>query len=190
MMARAVVPLLVGISLTSQVAYSTPQAAEPREQDRPRSKPVEPALPPGDQLVTRHAICRWAEEPPMLDGKLDDECWRRAAVIDHFATFWTVPRTPRKGTAAYLAWDKDALYYAGSMTDAELRSFGTRRNDSLWNGDVFELFLKPSAERPEYYEFQANPRGNVFEIAFPRRGHQFAGGFTTPPCSGARPSSF
>ena len=71
---------------------------------------------------------------------------------------------------AYLVWDDDALYYAGSMTDAELRSFGTKRNDHLWNGDVFELFLKPSADRPEYYEFQANPRGVVFEAPFPSAG--------------------
>ncbi len=90
-----------------------------------------------------------------------------ASVIDHFGTFWTNPKKSISGTFAYLVWDDDALYYAGSMTDAELRSFGTKRNDHLWNGDVFELFLKPDEERPEYYEFQANPRGAVFEVLFP-----------------------
>ena len=81
--------------------------------------------------MTWHAVCRWAEEPPVLDGKLDDRCWQKAAVIDHFATFWTVPKSPRKGTFAYLVWDDDAFHYASSMTDAELRAFGNRRNDSL-----------------------------------------------------------
>ena len=56
------------------------------------------------------------------------------------------------------------------MTDAELRAFGSNRNDHLWEGDVFEMFFKPSKQRPEYYEFQANPRAVVFEVAFPRRG--------------------
>jgi hypothetical protein len=56
------------------------------------------------------------------------------------------------------------------MTDAEVKAFGTQRNDTLWDGDVFELFLKPSAEHPEYFEFQANPRGLIFEMAFPKRG--------------------
>jgi hypothetical protein len=52
------------------------------------------------------------------------------------------------------------------MTDPEIRPFGTRQNDHLWNGDVFELFFKPSRERPEYFEFQVNPKSVLFESAF------------------------
>ena len=143
-------------------------------------------------IVTRAAVCSWAAEPPVLDGKLDDHCWQRAAVIDRFGSFWTNPKKAISGTFAYLVWDDDALYYAGSMTDAELRSFGTKRNDHLWNGDVFELFLKPSEDRPEYYEFQANPRGGVlFEERHSRKPRQrLLGGFaTTPPCWETRPPS-
>jgi len=118
--------------------------------------------------TTRAAVCRWAAAPPKLDGKLDDPCWRAAAPIEDFAAFWA--DAPRSGTRAYLAWDDEALYYAAEMTDAELRAFGSKRNEHLWEGDVFEMFFKPSKYRPEYYEFQANPRAVVFEVAFPRRG--------------------
>src|SRR5262249_60454979 len=52
------------------------------------------------------------------------------------------------------------------MTDADLRAFGTKHNDHLWNGDVFELFFKPRLERPEYFEFQVNPKSVLFEAAF------------------------
>ena len=161
---------VVGISLASNA-----QAQEPKAKQR-----AELLVSEGD-VVTRNAVCRWAKEPPVLDGKLDDACWKTASVIDHFGTFWTNPKKSIAGTFAYLVWDDDALYYAGSMTDAELRSFGTKRNDHLWNGDVFELFLKPSDERPEYYEFQANPRGAVFEVLFPKRGHDFGGFANAPP---------
>ena len=121
-----------------------------------------------DEIVTRQAVCRWADRPPVLDGKLDDPCWKNAAVIDRFGAYWT--KTPRQGTRAYLVWDDEALYYAATMTDTELRSYGTHHNDTLWDGDVFELFFKPSTDRPAYYEFQANPREIVFEMAFPGRG--------------------
>ncbi|MGC8639151.1 MAG: carbohydrate-binding family 9-like protein [Isosphaeraceae bacterium] len=127
-----------------------------------------PAAGPEQDMVTRQAVCRWAEKPPVLDGKLDDPCWKHAAVIDRFASFWT--KTPRAGTKAYLVWDDEAIYYAGTMSDTEVKAFGTHRNDTLWDGDVFELFLKPSADRPEYFEFQANPRGLIFEMAFVKRG--------------------
>ena len=119
--------------------------------------------------MTREAVCRWAARPPVLDGKLDDRCWQDAVAITQFASYWD-KKTPRAGTRAYLVWDDEALYYAATMTDAELRSYGTHRNDSLWDGDVFEMFFKPSADGPEYYEFQANPRELIFECAFPRRG--------------------
>ena len=54
------------------------------------------------------------------------------------------------------------------MTDAELRAFGTQRNDTLWLGDVFELFFKPCADRPEYYEFQVNPRSTHPRTGLPQ----------------------
>jgi hypothetical protein len=121
-------------------------------------------------IVTREAVCRWAVQPPVLDGKLDDKCWEQAVAITQFASYWEKAKPPRGGTRAYLVWDHEALYYGATMADAELRSYGTKRNDTLWDGDVFELFFKPSTTRPEYYEFQANPREFVFECAFPARG--------------------
>jgi hypothetical protein len=120
-----------------------------------------------DPPVTREAECRWAEKAPTIDGKLDDPAWKSAAVIDRFPSFWkkTEPGAAH-ATRARLVWDREALYFAAEMTDADVRAFGTRHNDSLWNGDVFELFFKPSRDRPEYFEFQSNPKSVLFESAF------------------------
>ena len=126
-----------------------------------------------DVPATREAVCRWAAVAPVIDGKLDDEVWDTAAVIEHFPAFWEGKDTG-KGTRARLLWDKDALYFAATMTDAELRSFGTKRNDTLWNGDVFELFFKPETDKPAYYEFQVNPKAVILELPFPKRGDDFA----------------
>jgi hypothetical protein len=141
--------------------------------------PAAPDDKPKEPPATREATCRWAEAPPVLDGKLDDPAWASAAVIDKFPAFWKGDETT--GTKAYLVWDKDALYYAATMTDAELRSFGTKRNDHLWEGDVFELFFKPDADKPAYYEFQVNPKSVILELAFPRRGFDFNTLAAAPP---------
>ncbi len=156
--------LLSGVT-TTVITISLSAALRARQQETPSSTQTGKVE---HEMVTRQAVCRWASQPPVLDGRLDDPCWQQAKVIDHFASYWN--KTPRAGTRAFLVWDDEALYYAATMTDAEVRAFGTKRNDTLWNGDVFELFLKPSAERPEYFEFQGNPRGVVFEMAFPGRG--------------------
>ena len=82
--------------------------------------------------VTREAVCRWTDQPPTIDGQLDDPAWQRAAVIDHFPSFWkgTDPG-PAHATKARLLWDNEALYYAAELTDADVRAFGTKRNDHL-----------------------------------------------------------
>ncbi|MBX6314720.1 MAG: carbohydrate-binding family 9-like protein [Isosphaeraceae bacterium] len=129
--------------------------------------------------AARAATCRWAEKPPVLDGKLDDPAWAGAAAIDTFPSFWKGTRT--EGTRAYLVWDDEALYFAATMTDTELRSYGTKHNDRLWLGDVFELFFKPKQEEPAYYEFQVNPKSVLLELAFPRRGFDFATLAAKPP---------
>jgi hypothetical protein len=159
---------LVRLFLSTWCAVLVTTAATPaneiqeRKDDSPSSK--------SSQKVTLQATCRWAQEPPVIDGRLDDPCWKNGAAIDRFGIFWSNAAAPERATVAYLMWDNSALYYAAMMNDAELRSFGTRRNDTLWHGDVFELFLKPSAKRSPYYEFQANPRSVVFEMFFPKRG--------------------
>ena len=67
------------------------------------------------------------------------------------------------------------------MTDKELRAFGTKHNDMLWNGDVFELFFKPEVDKPAYYEFQVNPKSVVLELQFPERGFSFEKLAAKPP---------
>jgi Carbohydrate family 9 binding domain-like len=121
-----------------------------------------------------------AERPLVLDGRLHDPAWAAAAIIDCFSAFWKKANTG-PGTRARLAWDDDALYIAATMTDAELRLFGTKYKDRLWEDDVFELFFKPNAERPEYYEFQVNLRSVILELAFPKRGFDFNTLVARPP---------
>jgi anti-anti-sigma factor len=122
--------------------------------------------------ATKEAVCRRAKTPPVIDGKLDDPAWADAAVIDRFPAYWQ-KQASGTGTKARLLWDDENLYFSATMTDTELRSFGTKRNDTLWLGDVFELFFKPSDDKPAYYEFQVNPKSVILELAFPKRGTDF-----------------
>ena len=125
-------------------------------------------------------VCGWADHPPVLDGRLDDPAWRRAVVIDHFPSFWN-HTNPGPLTRAWLLWDHDALYFAVRMTDKEMRSFGEKHNDQLWNGDVFELFFKPSADSPRYYEFEVNPKAALLELAIPQAPFNFDKLAVEPP---------
>ena len=113
--------------------------------------------------------CRWTDHPIVLNPTNPDPAWKNAVVIEHFQKFWEQgdARTPKVNTRAMLLWDADYLYFRAEMEDTDLYSYGTRHQDFLWNGDVFELFFKPAEDKPAYYEFEVNP-GNVdLELAFP-----------------------
>jgi hypothetical protein len=154
-------PVLLGLLFLSLAALRPAQAQLSRSDSAEIVK---------TDIVTREAYCKWAKKPPVIDGKLDDPCWQDAAAIEQFASFWTQPKTPRAGTKAYLMWDDKYLYYGATMTDTELRAYGKKNNDTLWDGDVFELFFKPRTDKAPYYEFQANPKALVFEASFKGRG--------------------
>jgi lysophospholipase L1-like esterase len=109
---------------------------------------------------------------PTLDGKPDEPEWAKAQPIKSFGAFWS-GQLPKKPHEARIMWDDQAMYFYAELPDNYLKAYGKKRNDTLWNGDVFELFFKPSKDKDPYYELQANPLGLILELPFPRRGYSF-----------------
>ena len=132
-----------------------------------RQPPQPPAKPPRPTFE-----CRFTEDPVSIDGKLDDAAWQRAVLIDSFTVPWEKGGpAARKGTRARLLWDRDNLYVAADMDDTDLYADVTEHDGNTWDNDVFEVFLKPSADKPAYYEFHVTPANTVFDLFLPRRGH-------------------
>ena len=120
--------------------------------------------------------CRWADTPITIDGKADEAAWKGAQVIDHFYLPWlgAKARAARTATKARLLWDREYLYFFADMEDSDLYADVKEHDGQTWDNDVFELFFKPAADKPGYYEFQVNAAGTVMDMFLPRRG---AGGY-------------
>src|SRR5437868_12779865 len=69
--------------------------------------------------AVRSAECRWATGPLKLDGVLDEAAWKSAPVLSEFSPYW-LGRPAKTATRARLLWDKDNLYFAAEMEDADL----------------------------------------------------------------------
>lgn len=117
-------------------------------------------------------VAKQTDKAPVLDGKADEKAWADAMPIKSFQAFWS-GQQPKLPHEARILWDDEAMYFFAELPDNYLKVFGKKRNDTLWLGDVFELFFKPSTESPAYYELQANPLGLILELPFPRRGYSF-----------------
>ncbi len=115
--------------------------------------------------------CRWAEKAPVIDGKLDDEAWNSAQLIDQFTLPWLQDknRPAKTATRARLLWDGNFLYFAADMDDADLFADITEHDGRTWDNDVFEIFFKPDARKPAYYEFQVNAAGTTLDMLMQKR---------------------
>lgn len=118
--------------------------------------------------------CRWTDIPMTIDGKADESAWQHAQVLDHFRipVTGTVPHTPTK---ARVLWDREYFYFFAEMEDADLFADVTEHNGTIWLNDVFEIFFKPAADKPGYYEFEVNAANADMELFLPMRN---AGGYT------------
>ena len=157
----------------------------PREEDGRTVKPVQQPEPLGDELVTRDAVCRWAEEPPVLDGKLDDRCWQKAAVIDQFRHLLDGPKTsatghlrlPRLGRRCTLLRRLDDRRRAPLVRHPAKRLALERRRLRAVLQAECRAARSITSSRPI-------PAESSSRSPFPRRGHQFTEGFTNAPLLG------
>jgi hypothetical protein len=138
-------------------------------EDEKQPAPDKKAAPP----AVRAAQCRWAAGPIKPDGVLDEPAWKAAQVLSDFSVYWQ-GRKAKTATRARLLWDRDYLYFAAEMEDADLYADVKDYNGITWENDVFELFFKPSPKKLAYYEFQVSALNTPLELFFPSRG---AGGY-------------
>lgn len=115
--------------------------------------------------------CRWTDQPITIDGKADEPAWRQAQTIDRFEITWLPggPRKPHTATKAKLLWDRDYLYFFAEMEDHDLFAPITEHQGMVWTNDCFELFFKPTDQKPAYYEFEVSPANTTLELFFPSR---------------------
>jgi len=116
-------------------------------------------------------LCRRAAAPLTIDGKADEKAWQQAEAARDFYLPWLGAAAPgaQSPTRARLLWDDQYLYFFADMEDADLHAQIRDHDGKLWTQDAFEIFLKPAADRPGYYEFQVNPQNAVLDMFLPSR---------------------
>ena len=111
------------------------------------------------------ALSLTPDEKIVLDGRLDEPAWSRAALLDRFwEVFPQAEVEARVRTEARYAFDHQALYVAVKSWDpdpGQLRAPFTRRDKVLADQDMIVLFIDPVGNRKFAHFFRVNPRGAV-----------------------------
>ncbi len=102
------------------------------------------------------------DQPPLIDGKLDDAVWQIAPYVTHFRTF--IPdfgRVMPESTVAYMAYDDDNLYFAFHCFDPDpslIKATVTSR-DNIRPEDWVCINLDSFNDQQTLYCFYVNPYG-------------------------------
>ena len=104
---------------------------------------------------------------PNLDGTLTDPAWDVAPWTTDFVPIADGP-LPRFQTRAKLMYDDQYAYVGGLLEEPHVWSTMTEKNSKLFHENNFELFLDPDGDGQNYYEFEINPLGTIWELTLPK----------------------
>ncbi len=128
---------------------------------------AQPPPPDAEQKTVR--IQRTAE-PPTIDGELNEEVWVRAPLVDDFHQVSPVEGdAPSERTEVYVLYDRDALYIAARMFDAEPELINARilrQGQNINSDDRFFVHIDPFNSRRSGYLFGVNPNGVRYDGTF------------------------
>jgi hypothetical protein len=101
------------------------------------------------------------ETAPVIDGKIDEDAWRNAAVFKDF--YQTTPgynTAPSKPTEVYILYDEHNLYIAFKCWDEKDKIRATvAKRDNVFNEDNVRVWLDTYNDRRRAYILGFNPLG-------------------------------
>ncbi len=114
-----------------------------------------------------------AAAAPLIDGRLNDACWRDAPATDDFRVRHTQERA-RPGASVRVAFDESALYVGVWCEEPDVASIVTRElardNSDVFRTDCVEVMLDPARTRNDYYHIGVNASGSVADRACTQGG--------------------
>ena len=134
----------------------------------------------------RHAAdVYWTDAAPVLDGKMNEECWREAACLTDFRTFQKPAEAASQQTEVRVCYDAENLYLFWTLHEARMDKlvYGAPEDmrDMLdFNADVAEMFFDPGKTRKTKIQLCASPLGTRYDGSG-KRGVHFSPDWTVRP---------
>src|SRR5262245_34465833 len=108
-------------------------------------------------IPPKHYTCHHAAQTIRINGKLDDPAWRAAPWTDDFIDIEGATRPkPRYRTRVKMLWDDDYLYIAADLLEPHVWASLTKHDSVIFHDNDFEVFLNPSGDGQNYFEFEIN----------------------------------
>jgi len=119
-----------------------------------------------DDFKCRRIEAVKTDNPPKIDGKLDDPCWKNAPKASNFIDSSSALPAANQ-TEALILYDDNCLYVAFKCFDSNPQNIiakETKRDGNPWNDDCVEVALNPfnTKRREGRNTFKVNAIGTQF----------------------------
>jgi len=122
------------------------------------------------KLEKRDIKARQTKRPPVIDGKLDDECWKKnnnpASNFFRYP-FIGKPKLAYDQTIVKVCYDNKNLYVAIRAYDNDFDSIRgkdlERDDNAIFNNDAVEIFLNPNPKNKNTAQFVVNASGAIYD---------------------------
>ncbi|MBZ5620851.1 MAG: carbohydrate-binding family 9-like protein [Acidobacteriia bacterium] len=120
-------------------------------------------------LPPKRYNCVRTGSPIRVDGKLDDAAWRKAPWTDWFIDIrGTSQPKPRFRTRVKMLWDDNFFYVAAELTEPDVWATLTGHDSVIFRDNDFEVFLNPTGDTRNYFEFEINALNTGWDLFLPR----------------------
>ena len=158
----ALVPCLLAaaVDLDAQSGAGFPMGVH--APDRPRVDDSTVAEPGGGYgaLTGRPRVrVSRTDTPPEIDGRLDDEVWRTAAMLSEFVQQSPLDGAPAtEETEIYISYDSEHIYFAFYLhySDPSLMRANRVDRDTAWQDDLMTVYLDTFMDQQVCYDFDVN----------------------------------
>ncbi|MFN3420723.1 MAG: carbohydrate-binding family 9-like protein, partial [Armatimonadota bacterium] len=108
------------------------------------------------------------EAAPKIDGKVDGDEWRDAALVEPFRNHQTGQPMPAEiSTRALVGFDEKALYIAFLCLEPNpqgmRKSQWARDSDGVWQDESVEVFIASEENPNRYVHIVVNPVGSIYD---------------------------
>jgi len=121
--------------------------------------------PTPDDTPPKGYVCFAAAKAPVIDGKLDDDCWKGVPWTDDFVDIEGAKKPkPTHRTRVKMCWDDRALYIAAEITEPHVWATLTEHDSVIYHDPDFEVFLDPDGDSHLYGELELNAKNTTWDL--------------------------
>lgn len=119
--------------------------------------------------MRRRYECQAVDEPPDLDADEFDPVWEKLPWSELFVDITGRDAlNPRFATRMRMGWDSHYLYINAELEEPHVWGTITEKNAVMFEDNDFEIFIDPDCDGLNYYEFEINALGTIWELSLPK----------------------